>query len=94
MKLDYHTPETTRLPDLNKEDTTTCYLVTTDSSGQHEREIYGIEDLLDTVGDEGWDLTWSDGTNFIFKRPADAWTNICLFTVVEKITSKPLASQP
>ena len=37
--------------------------------------IYDAGELLNQVGRYGWELTWSDGNNFIVKRPAGVFTN-------------------
>ncbi|MDE2020815.1 MAG: hypothetical protein KGJ13_10810 [Patescibacteria group bacterium] len=36
---------------------------------------YSLTDALKAVGDYGWELAWSDGSNCIVKRPQNVWTN-------------------
>ncbi|MDE2098215.1 MAG: hypothetical protein KGL39_13250 [Patescibacteria group bacterium] len=34
-----------------------------------------VGEVLNLAGAHGWELVWSDGENYIVKRPADVWTN-------------------
>ena len=66
-------------PEFNDSRTfmTECYIQFSDGNfhWQGSNTVASVDNLLNQIGDFGWDIAWSDGTNFIVKRPTDIFTN-------------------
>jgi hypothetical protein len=37
------------------------------------RRIFNVDDILSAVGEDGWELSWKDGNDYIVRRPNGNW---------------------
>lgn len=50
---------------------------------------YGPEDVLDRIGDDGWQFVWTDGKNFLVQRPAGKWLYDSFIVFDQEDTNSP-----
>jgi hypothetical protein len=69
----YHEPEF----DNSRTFMTECYIEFSDGNFHWENSntVTSVDLLLNQIGNFGWEIAWTDGTNFIVKRPTDIFTN-------------------
>jgi hypothetical protein len=49
--------------------------------------------ILDRLGDDGWELAWSDGTRYIVKRPQGKWLHEFFDVNYEQETNTPAVKE-
>jgi hypothetical protein len=72
-KFKFHEPDSRTFSDT----VVWCYVQFSDGNFHWypSNHVSDTDSLLNAVGNYGWDLAWSDGSNFIVKRPRDVFTN-------------------
>jgi hypothetical protein len=69
----FHEPDFKMLPGKMM----VCYVEFSQGEGvwSGSNNVHKADSVLNQVADHGWELAWTDGRQFIVKRPAGAFTN-------------------